>query len=298
MAGKRVRAMVLKGKSVVVTGAGRGLGRAYARAAADAGASVVVNDVDVVHAQAVVDEITQSGGAAVASDHDVSDPVEAGQLVARCEGAFGAIDGLVNNAGLFHVGPAWDEEPARVRRLIEVNVLGSMFCGNEAIRRMRTRNSGSIINVTSGAHLGIPGMSTYGASKGAVASMTWGWALDLADLAIRVNAISPIARTRMTEASGTSGGSQPEPEMIAPLVVYLLSDEAKDVTGQVLRLDGERLSALRPARFAEPISSAEEWTWSRIADALQTGSFKSEPIGLAGGQGVAERPSDPDRGRR
>lgn len=282
--------MVLKGKSVVITGAGRGLGRAYARAAADAGASVVVNDVDVRHAQSVVDEITSAGGTAVASGHDVADPVEAGELIARCEEAFGAIDGLVNNAGLFHVGPAWDEEPARVRRLIEVNVLGSMFCGMEAIRRMRTRGTGSIINVTSGAHLGIPGMSSYGASKGAVASVTWGWALDLADLSIRVNAVSPIARTRMTEASGSSGGSQPEPDLIAPVVVYLLSDEAKDISGQVLRLDGERLSTLLPARFTEPVTSATGWTWSQIAEALKSSSLGSEPIGLAG---RGEPPSDP-----
>jgi hypothetical protein len=123
--------------------------------------------------------------------------------------------------------------------------------------------------------------------------MTWGWALDLADLSIRVNAISPIARTRMTEASGMSGGSQPEPDTIAPLVVYLLSDEAKEVSGQILRLDGERLSALRPGRFTESISSVEGWTWSRIADALQTGSLGSEPIGLAGRQGFQEHPSEP-----
>lgn len=290
---------VLDGKAVVITGAGRGLGRAYALDAARHGAAVVVNDIDEDTARAVVAEIEAAGGQAVADSHSVADWAAAEALVARCEEAFGAIDGLVNNAGLFYVGDPWDEEEQRLRRLIEVNVLGSLFCATHALRRMKARGQGSIVNVTSGAHAGIPRMAIYGASKGAVASYTYSAAMDAMAHGVRVNAVSPIGTTRMSMATATGRvsdevewdadaeqalqGQRPRqvpPERVAPLVTYLLSDLAAGVTGQVVRLEDRQLGLFEHPILVDPVEERAEWTPELVAEAFRT-AFKGRlrPVG-------------------
>lgn len=259
---------MLADRRIVVTGAGRGLGRAYAIAIAEAGASVVVNDVDVEQAQAVCDEIIGAGGIAIASSHSVSSIDAAGALIEACVKRFGGVDGLVNNAGIFHVASPQEEDAERARRLIDVNVQGVINCGLAAIRHMVAGGGGVILNVVSGAALGISGMSTYGASKGAVLSLTRGWSLDLKDQGVRVLAISPVARTRMSEQFAASKTSL-DPVKIGPLAVYLLSEESAHLNGETVRLSGDEVSILAPAYFLPPMRASGGWTVDALTRALQ-----------------------------
>ena len=191
----------LGGKSVVVTGAGRGIGAAYARAAADEGARVVVNDIDAEVAEQVAADIRGRGGTAIVKVADVSQWSEAADLIGCCVSEFGTIDGLINNAGLFDMSMPGEITESQLTRLLAVNVAGVVACSMPAIRHMRGRGSGSIVNVTSGAHMGIAHMAAYAATKGAVASLTYTWSMELAAACVRVNAISPLASTRMGETT-------------------------------------------------------------------------------------------------
>jgi NAD(P)-dependent dehydrogenase (short-subunit alcohol dehydrogenase family) len=273
----------LEGKAIVVTGGGRALGRAYALDAASEGACVVVNDVDAEVAYAVADEIRGRGGETIAVVASVSDWDAAAGLVRQCRDAFGQIDGLVNNAGIFHSSAPWDETEDRVRRIVEVNVLGAMFCGIHAFAAMREQGHGSIVNVTSGAHLGLIDISTYGATKGAVASMTYGWALHAREVGLRVNAVSPTAFSRMTKdwTHHEDIPSNPDPEVIAPLVSYLLSDRAAAINGQIVRLDGRALSLLVKARYSDARVEREAWDFDVIGEAFDRGTLgELAPIGM------------------
>jgi len=273
------------GKRIVITGAGRGLGAAYAALAAREGAAVVVNDVDLDHARDVVAGIGAAGGRAVADGSDIATWTGAGALIRHCVDAFGAIDGLVNNAGIFRLAGPYEQDPDEFRAVIEVNLLGTAYCGLHAIRAM-TR--GSIVNVTSGAHAGSAGMGAYGASKGAVASLTYGWAVDLAGSGIRVNAVSPNAQTRMAETYEAFLGDRAQKQNIgkppgqnAPAVVYLLSDLSAGVHGQVVRIDGEELSLIRhPAVLGDGLQDPQ-WTVETVAAAFE-GELAGclQPLGL------------------
>jgi NAD(P)-dependent dehydrogenase (short-subunit alcohol dehydrogenase family) len=225
----------LAGKAVIVTGAGRGLGRAYAMAAAAERASVVVNDIDAASAAGVVAEISVAGGIAAASSDSVASWDGAERLVAACLDAFGAVDGLVNNAGVFAIDDPWDATEASARSMLEVNVLGAFQVGVHAMRAMRDEGGGSIVNCTSSAQFGIPRMAVYGATKAALAALVYSWALDLADSNVRVNAFSPVADTYMSHLGGIAPGVLPAPQDNAPGVVYLLSDLAAGITGQVVQ---------------------------------------------------------------
>ncbi|MGH6740205.1 MAG: SDR family NAD(P)-dependent oxidoreductase, partial [Bradyrhizobium sp.] len=167
----------LTGKAVVITGSGRGNGAACARRAARQGAAVVVNDMDAEPAAETVAAIKADGGTAIACVADITDWGEAGRLIQSCIDAFGKIDGLVNNAALFHGAGVEAIDPEAVRNLVDVNVLGPLHCTGHAIKPMLAQKSGSIVNVVSGAHMGMLGMGIYGATKGAVASMVYTWAL-------------------------------------------------------------------------------------------------------------------------
>jgi NAD(P)-dependent dehydrogenase (short-subunit alcohol dehydrogenase family) len=265
----------LDDKAVVVTGAGRGLGAAYARLAAAEGAAVVVNDVDEALASGVVDEIRAAGGQAVADGNDIADWDGAGALIQRCRTEFGAIDGLVNNAGIFRLADPRAQDPAEFRAVIEVNLLGSAYCGLRAIRAMLDRGCGSVVNVSSGAQAGAAAMAAYGASKGAIASLTYCWAMDLAGTGVRVNAVSPNGHTRMADEFerylGDRGHGQnlgKAPELNAPAVVYLLSDAAAEVTGQVVRIDGDELSLMTHPAVLEPPARSPQWTVDEVAAAF------------------------------
>lgn len=282
---------VLEGRVVIVTGAGQGLGRAYAIDAAAHGASVVVNDVDVDLARPVVEEVVAAGGSAVEAVASVANWADAASLVDVATTTFGRLDGLVNNAGLFHLARPEDENELLVRNAIEVNVLGAVFCGVHAIRSMLRRgNGGSIVNVSSGYQSGVPGGGCYSATKGALASLTYSWALDLHGQGIRVNAIAPLARTRQTDYAmerlrvtgerSASPAADP-PEIVAPLVTFLLSPAATGISGQMVRFDGRRLSVVAHPGALEGTVEHDAWSLELVNEALTTtlkGSM--QPVGL------------------
>jgi NAD(P)-dependent dehydrogenase (short-subunit alcohol dehydrogenase family) len=283
----------LDGKSVVVTGAGRGIGAAYAHAAAHDGARVVVNDIDGDVAKQVAADIQDRGGTALARVADIRQWSEAGDLIEYCVSEFGAIDGLVNNAGLFDMAMPGEITESRLNELLAVNVAGVVACSMPAIRHMRGRGSGSIVNVTSGAHFGIAHMAAYAATKGAVASLTYSWSLELAGSGVRVNAISPLARTRMADITAaflaTNGlgrihsEATPAPEANAPLAVFLLSDASARITGQIVRIEGSELALVAHPAVLDPVLRADGlWTPGSVARAFEETLGKHlVPVGMA-----------------
>ncbi|MGH3762966.1 SDR family NAD(P)-dependent oxidoreductase [Actinophytocola sp.] len=273
----------LDGRAVVVTGAGRGLGRAFATQVARVGAAVVVNDIDGEAAEDTAAAIRSFGGAAVVSAHDVADPGEARGIVDLCVAEYGRIDGLVNNAGLHYEALPADEDLGTVRELIEVNVLGVIYTGLAAVRAMAGRG-GSIVNISSGASLGQRALGTYAASKGAVASLTYSWALDLEAVGIRVNGVCPVARTRMVLGSERARGACPPestPDKIAPLVVYLLGDRSAGVTGQLIRCNGPQLHIVGQPYLKAPILERTRWDADGVEHAFaEVFHAHLEPYGL------------------
>jgi NAD(P)-dependent dehydrogenase (short-subunit alcohol dehydrogenase family) len=265
---------ILDGKALIVTGAGRGLGEAYARHAAAEGARVVVNDIK--GAENVAASITSAGGLALAHTGSVADPSTASALVDLCVSSFGQVDGLVNNAGITHFAEPWDDEPDVLRSVIEVNVLGTMYCGTAAAKVMR---GGSIVNVVSGAMLGRAGAAAYSASKGAVASLTLSWAGSLAARNVRVNAVAPLAWTPMMDtdprAAEISSRDQ-TPDKMAPLVTYLLSDLSSDVSGQLVRFLPDKLHVIAQYAVKQPVLVRDSWHVEDIASAFAT-DLTAEP---------------------
>ncbi len=265
---------ILEGRAVVVTGAGRGLGRAYARAAAREGARVVVNDVDADAAGEAGEQIRKACGSADAcAVHvgSVADWASAQQMIELCTSGFGRIDGLVSNAGTHYLTEPQHDDAAQIRETIESNVMGTMFCGIHAMRAMIGQGQGGVIvNSTSAALCGMSMVASYGAAKGAIASLTYSWAIDLMKHGIRVNAISATALTRMvghTLEHRDSPVSWP-PETMAPLVLYLLSDRSGGLTGQLIRLWGGRLQLIGHPSVSPTLAERESWSVEQLERAF------------------------------
>lgn len=274
----------LEGKAIVVTGAGRGLGAAYAVHAAREGAAVVVNDIDAEFAQHTADIISANGGRAAVSAHTVTDPEQAQAIVDTCVAEFGAIHGLVSNAGVNYEALPWEDDPAQVREVVEVNVLGVIYTGMAAARAMVAAGGGSIVNISSGASFGQRKLGAYAATKGAVASLTYSWALDMEEVGVRVNAVCPLAHTRMIWKSERSLRACPPdrtPDRIAPLVLYLLSDASQGITGQMIRCNGPQLHIVGQPFLKSPILERESWDTESVRRAFdEVFSAHLEPYGL------------------
>ncbi|WP_326835034.1 SDR family oxidoreductase [Amycolatopsis rhabdoformis] len=260
----------LAGRQVVVTGAARGLGRAYAEHLAKSGADVLVNDIDRDEVAAVADELARWGTKIAVDSSSVDSWEGARSIVDTCVGQLGGISGLVNNAGIAHFASVFEDEPAAVERLLRVNVLGTFFVGMQAMRAMRG-TGGSVVNITSGAQAGGARIGAYAASKGAVSSATYSWALEGIPAGIRVNAVAPEAATRMNRlpAGPIPDRSAPhaQPEHVAPLVTYLISERARRITGQVVRLAGTSLTVMsHPALTV--VLDAPVWTIEAVERAL------------------------------
>ena len=278
----------LDGKAIVITGSGRGIGAATAKLAASLGARVVVNDVDADCAEQTAAEIRTAGGQAVVQPADITKWDQAKALIDRAVKEWGRIDGLFNNAGVFRMARFEDTDEAIVRSHMEVNVLGSFACAHAAIQHMKRQGSGSIVNVTSGAHMGLVGMGAYGASKGAVASATYAWAAELAGTRIRVNALSPMAQTRMIEENARFNNKAPGAVSVAPpgtnspVVCFLMSDAAEGVSGQIVRIEGRALSLVAHPAVALPILDGD-WTVDAVAQAFRDDLGKRQfPTGVMG----------------
>lgn len=268
----------LVARTVVVTGAGRGLGRAYAENLAAAGARVVVNDIDQESVRESVGAIREAGGVAVGCVASVSEQRGAAEIVGTAVDSFGGLHALVNNAGVLVEAPAWETAVDAVRAMVDVNVVGTILVGHAAIGRMLQQGGGgSIVNVTSGTHLGQPGLAVYGATKGAVASLTYGWALDLRNTGIRVNAISPLAVTPMKLPPYDGHAT---PDEVADAVQFLVSDASLGITGQVLRRARNEVGLVRHPTIG-PMLSRSQWRVEDIKDAFD-GALREqlEPVGF------------------
>ncbi|HKN56459.1 MAG TPA: SDR family oxidoreductase [Amycolatopsis sp.] len=263
---------LLQNRAIVVTGAGRGLGEAFAVHVARAGGAVVVNDIDAHLAERTAENIRTHGGRAVASGHNVADAVQAQDLVDLCVKEFGGIDGLVNNAALNYEALPWEDDVEQAKELIEVNVLGVVYTGLAAIKAMvGSGTGGSIVNISSGASLGQRKLGVYAASKGAVASLTYSWALDLEDAGIRVNAVCPLAHTRMVWKSERSLRACPPdrtPSRIAPVVLFLLGDGSHGITGQMIRCNGPQLHVMGQPFLKQPILERPVWDTETVQKAF------------------------------
>ena len=259
---------LLDGRAVVITGAGRGLGRSFAMAVACEGAGVVVNDIDVDEAEKVAGEIAAEGGQAVSSGASVASWDGAGALVQRCVDEFGSLDGFVNNAVTYtFFGPPWEEDGDSIRASVEVNVMGALFCGARALGQMVKQRSGSLVNVSSRLVMGMPGMSVYCAAKGALASATYAQAMDAMPHNVRVNAFGPAGQTRAHEMgaqyAGYAKSVAESPDLCGPGVVYLLSDLSKDITGQLVIQLGRKLGLMRRSEMVDKVFEQDEWTAQR-----------------------------------
>ncbi len=280
---------ILDGKAAVVTGSGRGIGRGHCLQLAAQGAAVVVNDVDEAEARKVADEIAAQGGRAIPNGDDVASREGARRLVAQCVDEFGAIHALVNNAGNARDRSFLKMSDDEFEAVFRVHVLGTFRCGQEAALRMRDQGSGgAIVNTVSAAHFGNFGQTNYAAAKGAIASMTYTWAVELARYGIRVNAISPLGTTRMSEtAQATGPDGRPlelpfiDPTLNGPFVAYLCSDEADWITGQVFGTGGERVVVLEQPRYGTGMFRSGGWPVEELRRHFRTQlGDKLEPFGL------------------
>jgi NAD(P)-dependent dehydrogenase (short-subunit alcohol dehydrogenase family) len=281
----------LAGKAAIVTGAGRGLGLAYAEALARAGAAVVVNDVDAEMAAAAVDAINADGGTAVVQAGAVGTSEVADALVGRAVAEFGRLDILVTNAGILRDTVLWKMSDEDFDAVIGVHLRGTFTCVRAAAIRMRDQGEGGrVICVGSPTgQVGNFGQTNYAAAKAGIVGMVRTWSLELARANITVNAVIPVAATGMTETAPFlkpyvdalhAGEPLPAyarrelsfgpPADVAGLVVFLSSAAADGVTGQAIALGGDRL-----ALWSHPSEVAVEfadggWTADSIAAAWPT----------------------------
>jgi NAD(P)-dependent dehydrogenase (short-subunit alcohol dehydrogenase family) len=270
---------LLDGKVAVVTGAGRGVGRGIALDLARAGAAVVVNDLGAslagaasaeTPADGVVSEIQAFGGRALADCHDVSKFSEAGSIVARAKDEFGGLDIVVNNAGnlrdsIFH--RMTEEEFDAV---ISVHLKGSFNVSRAAAPLFKAQSSGAFVHMTSTSGLiGNFGQANYCAAKLGIAGLSKAIALDMHKFGVRSNAIAPFAWTRMVSSIPDETPEQKHrieglkkliPEKIAPFVVALCSDAARDVTGQIFGVRNNEIYLFSQPRPIRTAHTAEGWT--------------------------------------
>jgi NAD(P)-dependent dehydrogenase (short-subunit alcohol dehydrogenase family) len=284
---------LLAGRTVLITGAGAGIGEAEAVLFARHGANVVVNDVGADPggsgttdgpANAVVDRIRALGGRAVASLDDISSFAGGDAAVRTALDAFGGLDIVVNNAAVTRHSPSWEQTQEDWDTVLRVSLTGTFAVSRAAVDYWRAagwrrERSAAIINTTSDAGVfGQPDRTAYSAAKAGTIGLTLAMARELAEFGIRVNAIAPIARTRLmkramegTDRWETTALPQPgdpfdllAPEHVAAVACWLASDACASVTGQTIRVQGGAIEALVPARRGRRIESSRPWTVASI----------------------------------
>jgi NAD(P)-dependent dehydrogenase (short-subunit alcohol dehydrogenase family) len=282
---------ILDGKVAVVTGAGRGIGRAVAKAMAAHGAAVVVNDLGVTvdgkkepstPANEVTAEIKSSGGAAVADGSDIGTVAGGQSVVDHAIREFGKLDILVNVAGILRDRMIFNMSEEEWDEVIRVHLKGHYCTIRPASAHMRERKAGRIINFSSGAALGAPGQPNYAAAKAGILGLTYSSAVALAKYNITVNAIMPGASTRMTdsipETRAPGGNFRPsneavnsilDPANVAPVVVFLASDEAQYVNGQAIGAMGYRVTRYSHIVPERVLMGDGPWTVAKLAKSFK-----------------------------
>lgn len=271
--------MLVEGKVVIVTGAGGGIGRAEALLFAREGAKVVVNDVGGNRsgegassvADEVVAEIKSAGGTAVAHHASIADAEGASSLIRAALDAFGRVDVLVNNAGILRDKTLLKMDEAMFDAVLAVHLKGTFLCTQVFARQVIAQGGGGrIVNTTSvSGMLGNFGQANYSAAKAGIYGLTRTSAIELQKQRITVNAIAPIAKTRMTEdLPMMQSVDNMSPEHIAPAALFLGSDLCGDLTGQVLAVAGSRMYAYKvmesPGKFKDEASGV--WTAEEIKE--------------------------------
>jgi NAD(P)-dependent dehydrogenase (short-subunit alcohol dehydrogenase family) len=285
---------VLEGRVAVITGAGRGIGREHALLFAKEGAKVVVNDLggsnagegaDSGPARDVVEEITAAGGTAVASSENIATWSGAESVVLQAIAEFGRLDVLVNNAGILRDSFIAGMEESHWDAVIAVHLKGHFAMLRHAAAYWKAQSkagdqpNAAVINTASGSGVTLPnaGQANYGSAKAAIAALTLIAAEELERYGVRVNAIAPIARTRLTLATPGMGSLMAEPEEgeldlfspanISPLVAYLATEKCP-INGQVYAVQGGAISALSGWHDVETIETDDAWVIDDIASRL------------------------------
>ncbi|MBP2839280.1 SDR family NAD(P)-dependent oxidoreductase [Pseudomonas sp. PNP] len=276
---------MLDNKVVVVTGAGGGIGRAIAVEMARAGAAVVINDVGVslggeggsaTPAQETLRLIESAGGRAVINTDSVADWNGAQHIISCALDSFGRIDGVVNNAGIIRDVIFHKMSPEDWLSVIQVHLNGSFFVSRAAAEHFRQQQSGAFVHtVSTSALIGNVGQANYSAAKLGIVALSKSIALDMRRYNVRSNCLAPFAWSRMTSAIPDSTPEekarverlkQMTPEKNAPLAVYLLSDQAKDVNGQIFTVRRNEILLMGQNRPVRSVQQGEGWTAQSIAE--------------------------------
>jgi NAD(P)-dependent dehydrogenase (short-subunit alcohol dehydrogenase family) len=292
---------ICEGRVVIVTGAGRGIGRGHALEFARQGAKVVVNDLGVElngqggsegPAGEVVETIRATGGEAIANGEDVADWEGTGRLVQAALDTWGRLDAVVNNAGFLRDRMFMSTSEEEWDAVMRVHLKGHFCTSRHAAAHWRQQSKAGnpvdarIINTSSCAGLqGSVGQSNYSAAKAGIAALTLVQAAELGRYGVTANAIAPAARTRMTEAVFAETMKKPEeggfdemaPENVAPLVVWLGSAESRDVTGCVFEVEAGRISVADGWRRGPEVDKGARWEPDEVGDAVRELLGKAVP---------------------
>ena len=266
----------LDDKVIAVTGAGRGIGRAVALACAAEGAKVVVNDFGVAMdgtepssevADEVVAEITAAGGEAVANAGDVTKMEDGARIVQTAIDTWGRIDGVVCVAGILRERMLFNMSEDEWDPVIATHLKGTFTVFRAAAEVMREQRSGTLVGFTSGAFAASIAQANYAAAKGGIVSLVRSAAAGMKKYDVTANCIAPVARSRMS-GKVPFGLKMGEPEDIAPMVVYLLSDAARHVTGQVYTVNGDKIAVWNQPVEVRAMYTDGSWTPDEIAERL------------------------------